>query len=342
MKILVPDAQFALDPDVERTALPEAEFIIHRARDPLQIPDSVWSSADGVLVWQDMPLDRVVARKLARCRIVVRHGVGYDKVDLEAFAERNIPVCNVPDYGIEEVANHAIACALSLRRGLPTYTEMLALDPVAGWQWNVAPLVRRLTGQAFAIVGLGRIGQAAAQRAKALGFDVGFYDPYLPVDESAASPYLRFADLGEMLAQSDIVSIHCPLTRETHGMFGESTLARLKKGSILINTARGPIVDTDALLRGIEAGAIGGAALDVLPQEPPDPDDKLVAAYRVPPSWLAGRLILTPHAAFYSPESWYDLRYKAADTAGDWLKKGKLRNCVNRHLFPPGALPQEE
>jgi phosphoglycerate dehydrogenase-like enzyme len=145
-----------------------------------------------------------------------------------------------------------------------------------------------------------------------------------------------------MLAQSDIVSIHCPLTRETHGMFGESTLARLKKGSILINTARGPIVDTHALLRGIEAGAIGGAALDVLPQEPPDPDDKLVAAYRVPPSWLAGRLILTPHAAFYSPESWYDLRYKAADTAGDWLKKGKLRNCVNRHLFPPGALPQEE
>ena len=338
MKILIPDAQFVGLPAFEQEAWPEAEFLVHRARDPSQIPDSVWASADAVLAWQDIPIDRAVARKLARCRIVVRHGVGFDKIDLEACAERNIPVCNTPDYGTEEVANHALACALSLRRGLPTYTEMLALDTTAGWRWDTPPLVRRLTGQAFGIVGLGRIGRATAARAKAFGFDVGYFDPYLPADEG--QPYLRFEDLGEMLAQADIVSIHCPLTRETHGLLGEANLGRMKKGSILVNTARGPIVDTGALLKSIESGVIGGAALDVLPQEPPDPDDPLAAAYRVPPSWLAGRLILTPHAAFYSPESWYDLRHKAARTIREWLEKGTLRNCVNAHLFPPGALPK--
>lgn len=340
MKILIPDAQFVGPPAFEQEAWPEAEFLVHRARDPAQIPDSVWASADAILAWQDIPIDRAVAKRLARCRIVVRHGVGYDRIDLEACAERNIPVCNVPDYGVEEVANHAIACALSLRRGLPTYTELLALDTTAGWRWDTPPLVRRLTGQALGIVGLGRIGRATAARAKAFGFDVGYFDPYLKPD--AADSCLRFDDLGEMLAQADIVSLHCPLTRETHGLLGESNLARMKKGSILINTARGPIVDTGALLKLIEAGTIGGAALDVLPQEPPDPDDPLAAAYRVPPSWLAGRLILTPHAAFYSPESWYDLRHKAGLTVRDWLDKGILRNCVNAHLFPPGALPKGE
>jgi phosphoglycerate dehydrogenase-like enzyme len=170
-----------------------------------------------------------------------------------------------------------------------------------------------------------------AARAKAFGFDVGYFDPYL----TQTPPYLRFDDLGEMLAQADIVSIHCPLTRETHGLLGEAHLARMKKGAILINTARGAIVDTHALLKAIESGAIGGAALDVLPHEPPDPDDPLVAAYRVPPSWLAGRLILTPHAAFYSPESWYDLRHKGAETVRDYLAGGDLRNCVNAHLLPP-------
>ncbi|MCA3246824.1 MAG: C-terminal binding protein [Azospirillum sp.] len=339
MKVLIPDAQFPGEPAFERDALGDAEFLVHRARDPLQVPDSAWAAADAILLWQDMAIDRAVVRKLARCRIVVRHGVGFDRVDLEACAERNIPVCNVPDYGTEEVANHALACALALRRGLPTYTEMLALDPVAGWRWDTPPLIRRLTGQVFGIVGLGRIGRAAAARAKAFGFDVGFHDPYLPADEPAAAPYRRIDDLGEMLAQADVVSVHCPLTRETHGLLGEANLGCMKKGAILINTARGPIVDTAALLKAIETGSVGGAALDVLPQEPPDPDDPLAAAYRVPPSWLAGRLILTPHAAFYSPESWYDLRYKAAETVRDWLGKGVLRNCVNAHFFPAGALP---
>jgi phosphoglycerate dehydrogenase-like enzyme len=342
MRVLVPDAQYPGAPEIERIALPEAEFMIYRARDPLRIPDTAWSRADAVLLWQDMTIDRAVAAKMTRARIVVRHGVGHDRIDLEACAERGIAVCNVPDYGTEEVANHALACALALRRGLPTYTEHLALDPQGGWRWDAAPLVRRLTGQGFAVVGLGRIGRAAAARARAFGFDVAFHDPLLRADDPTGLPYLRFDELYDMLGEADIVSIHCPLTRETHGLFGEAAFARMKPGSILINTARGAIVDTSALLKAIEQGRPGGAALDVLPLEPPDPDDPLVAAYRMPPSWLAGRLILTPHAAFYSPESWHDLRYKAAETAALYLKQNRLRNCVNAHLFAPGALPETE
>lgn len=342
MRVLIPDAQFPAGPDIESAALPEAEFLVHRAKDPLQIPESVWAKADAVLVNHEMTIDRAVAAKLARARMVVRFGAGFDNIDLAACAERGIAVSNVPDYGTEEVANHALACVLALRRGLPTYTELLAVDPVGGWRWEAAPLVRRLTGQAFAVVGLGRIGRAAAARARAFGFDVAYYDPYLRADDPRALAYLRFDDLYAMLGEADVVSIHCPLTRETHGLFGEGAFARMKKGAILVNTARGPVVDTEALLKAIEAGQVGGAALDVLPKEPPDPDDPLVAAYRVPPSWLAGRLILSPHAAFYSPESWHDLRFKAAETAGLYLKENRLRNCVNYHLFSAGALPDNE
>jgi lactate dehydrogenase-like 2-hydroxyacid dehydrogenase len=342
MRILIPDAQYPGLPDIEAQALPDAEFFVHRARDPLQIPDSSWARADGVLLWQDMPIDRAVADKLVRSRIVVRHGVGFDRVDLEACAERGIVVCNTPDYGTEEVANHALAMVLSLRRGLGTYAEMLSLDPQAGWRWDAPPLMRRLSGQVFGIVGMGRIGRAAASRAAAFGFDVVYHDPLLRDASAAALPYRRFETLFEMLAETDIVSIHCPLTSDTHGLFGHGAFERLKPGTIVVNTARGPIVDTTALLAAIEKGQVGGAGLDVLPQEPPDPDDPLVAAYRLPPSWLAGRLILSPHAAFYSPESWRDLRYKAAATIRDYLKENRLRNCVNRHLFAQGALPPEE
>ncbi len=342
MRILVPDAQFPSGPDIERIALPEAEFLIHRTNDPMRIPDAVWAKADAVLVNHEMQVDRVVAAKLARARLVVRYGAGFDNIDLAACAERGIAVSNVPDYGTEEVANHALAGILALRRGLPTFTELLAVDPVGGWRWDAAPLVKRLSIQTLGIVGLGRIGRAAAARAKAFGFDVGYFDPYLRADDPRAVPYLRFEDLYAMLGEADVVSIHCPLTRETHGLFGEGALARMKKGAILVNTARGAIVDTGALLKSIEAGHLGGAMLDVLPQEPPDPDDPLVAAYRVPPSWLAGRLILSPHAAFYSPESFYDLRFKAAETAGLFLKENRLRNCVNHGLFAAGALPDNE
>jgi phosphoglycerate dehydrogenase-like enzyme len=163
---------------------------------------------------------------------------------------------------------------------------------------------------------------------------VAYYDPYVADDE-----YVRQASLDTLLEESDVVSLHCPLTAETRGMIGAGQLARMKPGAILINTARGAVVDIDALAAALKAGRPGGAALDVLPQEPPDPDHELVAAWRLQPTWLAGRLLLSPHAAFYSPESLYDLRFKGAATARDALLGVQLRNCVNRDGLDPAKLP---
>ena len=336
MRILIPDARFPGEPDIERQALapvlrePGAVLEVHRFFDYAAVPLESWRTADAVIVSSarlSVTADTVAL--LDRCRILVRSAVGIDNIDLDACARRNIPVCNVPDYGTEEVAAHALAMALVLRRGLATYADMLSVDPVAGWRWDAAPLVRRLSAQNFGIVGLGRIGRATAVRARAFGFRILWYDPYVTGTHDTAY-YERKASLDALLEEADIVSLHVPLTPETRGMIGAPQLARMKPGSILINTARGAVVDIDALPAALRQGRPGGAGLDVLPKEPPDPDHELIAAWRLQPTWLAGRLILSPHAAFYSPESLHDMRQKAALVVRDALLGHGIRNCVNQ------------
>ncbi len=331
MRILIPDLPFAGDATIEREALapllaaPGAQLEVHRRFEHAAIPTDAWRRADAIIVSSDrLMLGGETIAELERCRVIVRGGVGYDNVDVAAASRRNIPVCNVPDYGTEEVADHAIAMMLSLRRGLTSYSEYLGVDPVAGWRFDVAPLVRRSRVQTFGIVGLGRIGRAAASRAAAFGMRILYFDPY--VDEPV---YARAATLDALLEEADIVSLHCPLSAETRGLIGAAQLARMTPGSILVNTARGAVVDIDALPAALRAGRPGGVALDVLPKEPPDPDHELIAAWRLQPTWLAGRLLLSPHAAFYSPESVYDLRFKAAAAARDALTGVGLRHCVN-------------
>jgi phosphoglycerate dehydrogenase-like enzyme len=339
MRVLIPDAQFLGEPEVEREILGSAATIdAHRTDNPDNIPDSVWRAIDAIIVNHQMRIAGTLLDRLDKCRIVVRSGVGFDNIDIQDCAARGIAVCNVPDYGTGEVADHAMALMLALRRGLPTYTELLSADPVSGWRWDAAPLIRRMSVQTLGIIGLGRIGGAAAVRAKGFGLKVRYYDPYVPADSPQAAGYERADTLEDLLRSADIVSVHCPLTEETRNMIDAQALTQVKPGAILINTARGPVVDPDAVYEALQAGKLGGAGLDVLPQEPPDPDHRLVAAWRLQPSWLAGRLILTPHAAFYSPESWRDMRLKAASTIRDFLTTGRLRNQVNAHLVSPSAL----
>jgi phosphoglycerate dehydrogenase-like enzyme len=339
MRVLIPDAQFMGDPDIEREALgSEVEIDAHRTDNPDDIPEAVWRETDAIIVNHQMRIAGALLDRLDRCRVVVRSGVGFDNIDIAACAERGIAVCNVPDYGTGEVADHALALILALRRGLPTYMDLLSADPVAGWRWDAAPLIRRLSALTLGIVGLGRIGSAAAVRAKGFGFTIRYYDPYVAEDSPQAAGYQRMGTLEALLESCDVISLHCPLTEETRNLIGPASLAHIKPGAILINTARGAVVDPEAVYDALQAGRLGGAGLDVLPQEPPDPDHRLVAAWRLQPSWLAGRLILTPHAAFYSPESWRDLRFKAASTARDYLTTGRLRNQVNAHLVNPSAL----
>jgi phosphoglycerate dehydrogenase-like enzyme len=193
-----------------------------------------------------------------------------------------------------------------------------------------APLVRRLRGRVFGVVGLGRIGVATALRAKAFGMNVVAYDPYVSRGSEIAVGVDRVESLEGLLVASDVVSLHCPLTDETREMMNAATIARMKRDAILINTARGAIVDIRALLDALRNGEIAGAGIDVLPIEPPRRDDIVAIAYGNRSDPIVGeRLIVTPRAAWSSPESVRDARRLAVETAMVYLREGKLRNLVN-------------
>jgi lactate dehydrogenase-like 2-hydroxyacid dehydrogenase len=294
---------------------------------PLAVADC--ASVDAVVNYSAVDLIGADPAAFPKCRIVVRSGVGFDNVDLEAWGKRGVPVCNVPDYGTTEVADHAIALMLALARGTATYQGLLQSEPAKGWRFAAAPLVRRLRGATFGVIGLGRIGLAAALRAQAFGMRVAFYDPYLPTGAELSAGFARAMTLEALMAVSDVVSVHAPLSAETRGLVGAKILAAAKPGLILVNTARGPIVDLDALGEAIREGRVGGAGLDVLPVEPADANHPLIAAHVKKEAWVDGRLVLSPHAAFYSPSSIEDLRRKSVEVVADYLRHGRLANCVN-------------
>jgi len=264
----------------------------------------------------------------------VRMGVGYDKLDRPAAAARNILVCNVPDYGTTEVADHAMALALSLRRGIILHHEYQRHEPPAPWRSFHHDLIQRLGTQTFGIVGLGRIGTAVALRAKAFQFRVVFYDPKHPNGHELGLGIERAATLEDLLRQTNTLSIHAPLTVETRGLLGRDQLALLPKGAVVVNDARGPIVDLDALHELLKSGHIAGAGIDVLPVEPPvEPFPELLRAYRARETWLEGRLVITPHSAWLTPHSENDTRRKSAETMRAALLTNNPQNVITQDMY---------
>ena len=337
MLVLMPDALFEDDAEIEREVLGDlADVALHHELVADHIPGEHWRVADALIVYYGVPVDRPLVERLDSCRILVRAGVGYDHIDIAACGARGIPVCNVPDYGTTEVADHAVALMLALARGLVSYHARLLADPHAGWHWSGAPLVRRLRGGTFGIVGLGRIGTAASRRAQALDMEVCFYDPYLPDGAELGFGYRRVDSLEALLAASDVISLHCPLTPDNRNMIDAAALGAIKPGALLINTARGGLVDLTALETALREGQLAGAGLDVLPEEPPDPEHPLIQAFRRREPGLDARLLLTPHVAWFSPAGRADLRRKSAETVRDFLRAGRLRNCVNHGLLGLG------
>jgi C-terminal binding protein len=297
-----------------------------------EVPDALCAEADGLMTMR-MPVPADQLARFPRLKVVVRMGVGYDRVDRAACAARGVTVCNVPDYGTQEVAEFAVLLALSLRRGLLLYHDTQRAEPPAPWTVAPSPLVRRQEAQTFGLLGLGRIGTAAALRARALGYRVVFHDPHLPNGADRALGLARARTLDELLAQSDVLSIHAPLTRSTRGLVGERELRLLPRDAVVVNTARGPILDLDALERCLRDGHLAGAGLDVVPEEPPrEPLPNLLRAYRAREGWLTGRLVITPHIAFHTPEAWDDIRIKSAETMRDVLVDGLRTNVI-----PPEA-----
>ena len=272
--------------------------------------------ANALIVWHNTPITAAGIARMRNCRALIRNGVGFDSVDIAAARERGIAVCNVPDYGTEEVADHAIALAMALCRQLfPLDQEAKAL----GWIIRVEPRLRRLRELTFGVVGLGRIGTATALRAKALGFKVVFHDPYLPNGADKAVGISRARTLDELLAKADVLSLHCPLTEETRHLIAERELALLKPGSFVVNTARGAVIKKTAILAALREGRIAGAGLDVVEDEPLKTADEAAAP----------NLIVTCHAAFCSVESKLEMRATSARIALAAVSGEPLENVVN-------------
>lgn len=278
--------------------------------------DDEAAAAHAIIIWHNMPLTAAGIARLKNCRAIIRNGVGFDSVDIAAARERGIAVCNVPDYGTEEVADHAIALAIALCR------QILPLDAEAktlGWNIRVTPKLRRLSTLTFGIIGLGRIGTATALRAKALGFRVVFHDPYLPNGADKAVGISRVRTLDELLAQTDVLSVHCPLNAETRHLIGSRELSLLKPGAFVVNTARGAIIEKTAILAALREGRLAGAGLDVIEDEP----------LRSLEEAATPNLIATCHAAFCSVESKIEMRGTSARIALAAVTGQKLENVVN-------------
>jgi D-3-phosphoglycerate dehydrogenase len=283
------------------------------------------AEADGLLI-QYGDLTRRALEGLPRVRVVVRYGVGVDGIDLAAATDHGVPVVNVPDYGTDEVANHAVALLLALAR------KIARLDrQTRSGRWDVFRIgpVTRLAGQTVGIVGCGRIGSAVARKLG--GFDVRLLgcDPYIDHFPPGVQPVA----FERLVAESDYVTIHCPLTDETRHAFDAESLGWMRPSAVLINTARGGIVDTAALIEALQQGALAGAGLDVLEEEPIHPESPLLRMEQV---------IVTPHAAWYSEEGRSDLKRRAAEEAVRVLRGERPRHCVNPEVLgrmrrPPTA-----
>jgi D-3-phosphoglycerate dehydrogenase / 2-oxoglutarate reductase len=274
---------------------------------PAKTPEAVerqLKKADALLV-NVTSVDGKLFDRSPHCRVVVTYGVGYDHIDLDEARRRRVVVANVPDYCTDEVADHTMALLLALARQIVPGHELVR---IGGWGVQALGTVRRIKGRTLGLVGLGRTGQAVANRAKSLGLRVIAYDPQVTWGSEGIA---MVASLRDLLREADFVSLHAPLRRETARLINDQALALMKPGSILINTSRGGLVDTDALLRALDRGPLAAAGLDVFEEEPPS------AALLDRPN-----LLLSPHSAYYSEEAITELKRSAAQAVAVVLTGG--------------------
>jgi len=291
------------------------EYRLHQAKTEDEVI-AVGRDADAIIL-QYAPMCGRVLDGLPRCLVAVRYGVGVDTVDLAAATARGVMVANVPDYCIEEVSDHAIAMLLSLWRGVTTYDRAIRGGT---WSTTARPPMPRLAGRVLGVIGVGRIGAQAARKASGLGMRVIGYDPYL----TSLPAGIVKVTLDELLQQADAVTLHLPLTPESRHLVNEAALRKMKPMALLVNTARGGIVDTTALIRALQEGWIAGAALDTLEQEPVPRDSPLLSLPNV---------ILNPHASWYSDQSVPELKRKTAETAVAVLRGQRPVSVVNPDVF---------
>ncbi len=300
MKVVVTDY---IEPDLkweeERLAELGVEFEYHQLKfQPVEKVIEATRDADVVIV-NMVKVTRELVAGWEKCKLVIRHGVGYDNVDLEALEEAGIPLCYIPDYCTEEVAEQAIMLILACARRLITSRKVLD-DSSARGQWDFQDVIPiyRMAGRTVGILGCGRIGSLVYLKLKSFGFRFLICDPYLS-EERVRELGVERVDHETLFKESDFLTIHTPLTHETRHIVNKDTLALMKPTAYVINTARGPMVDSEALAEALRKGVIAGAGIDVYEREPPPPDHPLFSAPNV---------ILTPHLAWYSEDAAWRIR----------------------------------
>lgn len=308
MKILITDYDFS-DIELESALYRAAGIELVAAQ--CRTEDEVIAASAGCqgLLVQYAPVNARVFAARPEIRIVSRYGAGFDTINTADAKQYGVWVANSPDYGVGEVATHALAMTLALVRHIAFYDR----DVKAGkWHFTTAGRMQRVSDMTVGILGLGRIGKRMAHISRNSFKRVIACDPYIIDGDFPA--YVERVTKEELFEQSDAISLHVPLSDETRGMIDSALLKRMKPTSVLVNTARGAIVNIDDLVEALDAGRLDGAALDVLPVEPPDIDARIVQHPRV---------LLTPHAAFYSVVAEKELRRKAAQNLVDWANKGR-------------------
>lgn len=304
---------------VEEALLEAAGIQVERAACRTSAEVAAAGSEADALIVQWAPVDEAALARMPRLRFISRLGIGYDMIDVDAAAARGVAVANTPDYCVEEVVAHTMALVLACTRGIVAGDRQ-----VRGGGWapaELAPPVRRPSQVALGVVGLGRIGSLVVEQARVLGFRVLAHDPAHPG---------RSVPLDDLLAAADVLTLHLPLTPETHHLIDGAALARMPEGAIVVNTSRGSLVDEEALARAVRNGRLAGAALDVYEHEPLPSDSPLRDLHGV---------ILSPHAAWYSPEALTDLPRLATQQVIEFLAGAAVPNVVNAAARAAQATP---
>ncbi len=289
------------------------------------------ADADAIIV-DKTPITEYTLSRIPNCKIIARYGIGYENVDIDSAAKHNIFVVNCPDFCHEEVADHTMGLMLSMTRNIVGYNNVLMKGDKKHWRPFGLASTKRLRGKTVGIIGLGRIGSEVAKRCKGFGVNVIFYDPNVDADIGKELGAQKMKSVQELTEQSDIITFHIPLNPETRVMANEEFFRHLKKGAYLINTARGGILKTEALVDAMDKGIVEKAAMDVLEEEPINFEEPLIKKW-LNNEKLQNHLILTPHVGFYSPESTKEIEEKMLKNIKLVLSGKKPINCVNKILM---------
>lgn len=310
--------------NIEREILEAAGVEVVATLDPHSPEASAnYATCDALMV-TIQPVDGAMMDRMPNCKIICRVGTGLDAIDIPAATERGIWVTNVPDYSIDEVSTHAMTFLLALNRNLFRHRT---LSQHGTWRYQTERPIRRLAGQTLGILGIGRIGSASARKGLGLGLNVIACDPCLP-DERFAELGVRRVDFDTLLRESDFLTLHVPLTPETRRIIDARALSLMKPTAFLINTARGEVVDIDALVAAVKAGTIEGAGIDVLPTEPPAPDHPILHEESI---------LVTPHIGWASTESGHDVRERGAQDVLRAVQGGRPKYPANELASAPAG-----